>query len=220
MTRVVVVSLLLVSLLSLILPGSSVAHTEGPAANGSFQISLGNGQTENIEFEARTASDGNITGEITFRQMPTDVAAPKSTVDGEPVEATAPFYAKATCDCLAVKGNEAALSGTITESSLKYYIGRKVVLVVQDGDSLTPPVRDKLTFGFYRNTTKGWVETDGERPEEQSPAPNWVATDAERPDDVGILAQKSEGITCESFPILSYSFIGEKQGKGKIQVTR
>jgi hypothetical protein len=195
-----------------------VAHTEGRAASGSFQISIGNGQTNDIEFEARAASDGNVTGEITFRQTPTDVAAPKSP-DGEPIEATPPFYAKAACDCLAVKGNEAVLSGTITESSLKSYIGRKVLLVVQDGHSLTPPVPDKLTFGFYRNTAKGWVETDGERPEEQSSAPNWVATDGERPEDVGTLAQKSQEITCESFPILSYSFISEKQGKGKIQVS-
>jgi hypothetical protein len=220
MTRVVVASLLLLSLLSLILPGSSVAHTKGPAANGSFQVLMGDGKREEIEFDARAASDGNVTGEITFRQTPTDEAAAKSKLDGESGETVPDFYAKAACDCLTVKGNEAVLSGTITESSVKSYIGRKVLLVVQEGHSLTPPVRDKLTFGFYRNTAKGWVETDEERPEEQTPAPNWVATDAERPEDVGILAQKSEDITCESFPILSYSFIGEKQGKGKIQVTR
>ena len=219
MTRAIPAALLVVSLLSVILPNSSVAHTDGPAANGSFQVSMGNGQTQDIEFEARAAGDGNVTGEITFRQKPTDAATPKSTLDGEPVEAAQPFYAKATCDCLAVKGNEAVLSGTITESSVKSYIGRKVLLVVQEGHSLTPQVRDKLTFGFYRNTAKGWVETDEERPEEQSPAPNWVATDAERPDDVGTLAQKSDEITCESFPILSYSFISEKQGNGKVQVS-
>jgi hypothetical protein len=218
MSRAVLGALPLLFLLSFIPPDSSLARTNGPAANGSFQVSMGNGQREDIEFEVRAANDGNVTGEITFRQTPTEAAAPKSTLDGEPVEAAPLFYAKAACDCLSVKGNEAVLSGTVTESSVKSYIGRKVLLVVQEGHSLTPPVRDKLTFGFYRNMAKGWVESDEERPEEQSPARNWVVTDAERPDDLGTLAQRSDEITCGSFPILSYSFLSEKQGKGRIQV--
>jgi hypothetical protein len=219
MRRAILALIVLVSFLNFTLPASSVAHTDGPAANGSFQVLMGDGKREEIEFDARAASDGNVTGEITFRQTLTDEAAAKSKLDGESGETVPAFYAKAACDCLTIKGNEAVLSGTITESSVKSYIGRKVLLAVQEGHSLTPPVRDKLTFGFYRNTAKGWVETDEERPEEQTPAPNWVATDSERPDDVGILAQKSEEITCESFPILSYSFLSEKQGKGKVQVT-
>jgi hypothetical protein len=130
-----------------------------------------------------------------------------------------PFYAKAVCDCLMIKGVEAVLSGTITEASLENYVGRRVLLVVQDGDSLTPPLRDKLTFGFYKTITKNWLATDGERADD-GPAPAWVATDAERPDDVGTLSQKSEQVTCESFPISAHSFIGSKQGRGKIEVRR
>lgn len=220
MKRVVFASLLILFFLSLTLPALTVADTEGPSASGTFQISMENGQSRDIKFDARVAGDGSTTGEITFRDAGAVVTDPKATVNVEASEALSPFYAKAACDCLVVNGIEAVLSGTVTESSRRNYIGRRVLLVVEDGDSLTPPLRDKLTFGFYRTIAKGGLATDGERPEEQGPAPTWVATDSERPDDTGILSQKSEEITCESFPISSYSFISAKQGKGKIQVTR
>jgi hypothetical protein len=109
------------------------------------------------------------------------------------------------------------LSGIVTESSRKSYIGRRMLLVVLDGDSVSPPLRDKLTFGFYRTAAKDWIATDMERPEEGI-APTWVAMDLERPEDVGILSQKSEEVTCQSFPISSYYFIKAKLGKGNVRV--
>lgn len=197
----------------------SIAQGEGAAANGSFQISLENGQSRYIQFDARLATDGNTTGEIAFRDARTVVSNAITTPDVELSESQPAFYAKATCDCLLVNGVEAVLGGVVTESSRKNFIGRRVLLAVQDGDSLTPQLRDKLTFGFYRTTFKSWVASDGERPEEQVFTPAWVATDAERDDDIGTLSYKSEEITCNSFPLSSHSFIGAKQGKGKIQVT-
>jgi hypothetical protein len=209
--------LLLLSIL--ILPVAGVADGEGPSAQGSFQISLENGQSRDIQFDARVATDGSTTGEITFRDEGLGGPPSKATEDVDAGEVSSPFYAKATCDCLIVKGVEAALSGTVTESSRKNYVGRRVVIVVQDGDSLTPPLRDKLSFGFYRTPPSVVGATDGERPDEQSPT-TWVATDAERPDDTGIIPQKSQEVSCTSFPISSFDFIGAKQGKGKIQITR
>jgi hypothetical protein len=94
-----------------------------------------------------------------------------------------------------------------------------VVLVVQDGDSLTPALRDKLTWGFYRSTAKNWIATDSERPDEAA-AVGWIATDAERPDDTGQISQKTDEVNCESFPISSFSFVGAKFGRGKIEVRR
>lgn len=195
----------------------TVAQGDGPSASGAFKISMENGQSRDIKFNARQASDGNTSGEITFQDSATDK---KSTANNSASEAALPFYARANCDCLMIKGIEAVLSGTITEASQETYVGRRVLLVVQDGDSLTPPLRDKLTFGFYRNPKKGWLATDAERPDEQGPPPTWVATDAERSDDTGVMSQKNEEITCESFPISSHSFIGSKVGKGKIEVHR
>lgn len=216
--------------------GASAPDEGGPSAKGSFQISMENGISREIDFNAYVAKDGTITGEMVLRDVepapdpksvqtlkaaqPTNASGAEEPTGPAAVSGpTLPFYAKAVCDCLAVKGIEAALSGTIIESSRENYIGRRVLLVVQDGDSITPPLRDKLTFGFYKNNTKNWLATDGERPEE-GPAPAWVATDAERPDDAGILSEKSEQITCESFPISAHSFIGSKQGRGKIEVRR
>lgn len=219
MKRVACASLLMLFFLSLTLPASTGADSEGPSANGSFQFSVEGGQTRDIKFDAKLARDGSTTGEITFRDAGPAVTVSKPTVESEAGEALPPFFAKAACDCLVVRGVEAVMSGTVTESSRENFIGRRVLLSVQDGDSLNPPLRDKLTFGFYKTTVKGWVATDVERPED-GPAPTWVATDAERPDDPGTLSQKSDEITCETFPFSSHSFLVAKQGKGKIQVTR
>lgn len=197
----------------------TVADSEGMSANGTFQISIENGQSREVKFDARVTKDGNTTGEITFQDTGAVVTNPKTSEDGEVSAALPAFYAKATCDCLTVQGVEAALSGTVTESSRKSFVGRRVVLVVQDGDSLTPPLRDKLTFGFYSPPQNTLSATDSERPDEQGPS-TWVATDAERPDDTGVVLKKNQEVTCRSFPISSFNFIGAKQGKGKIQVTR
>lgn len=212
-------SLLALLLSSFTLPLATVPDGDGPSAKGTFQISMENGQSREIKFNAQLSRDGSTTGEITFRDAASASAA-KPVGNSNTSEAEPPFYAKAVCDCLLVNGIEAVVSGTITEASLETYIGRRVLLVVQDGDSFTPPLRDKLTFGFYKTMTKGWLATDGERPDEQGPAPTWVATDAERPDDGGVLPQKSEEITCESFPLSAHSFLGSKYGKGKIEVHR
>jgi hypothetical protein len=219
MKRVVFASLVLLFFLSLTLPKSTVADTTGPSANGRFQVSMGDGQSRDIEFDARITNDSQTTGAITFRDSGPVVTNPKPTGADGASEALPPFYAKALCDCLVVEGVEAALSGTVTESSRKDFVGRRVVVVVQDGDSLTPPLRDKLTFGFYGTPPRVEGATDGERPDERGPA-TWVASDAERADDAGVVLLKSQGVTCRSFPISSFNFIGAKQGNGKIQVTR
>lgn len=220
MKRVLFTSLLLLLLLSssLSLSGVIRAGGEGPSASGNFQISLEDGKSRDIIFNARLASDGSTTGEITFRDG-LSASEPKAAADNAS-EAAPPFYAKAVCDCLVVEGIQAVMGGIITEASLKEYVGRRVLLVVQDGDSITPPLRDRLTFGFYRTTAKRWVATDGERPEEQIQQGGWVAKDAERSDDSGTISQTSEEVTCKTFPSSLHSFIAAKLGKGKIQVSQ
>ncbi len=218
MTRILFTSVLLLLLWILTSPVVSVADGE-PSANGSFQIALDNGQSREINFNARLATNGSTLGEIIVRDQskPGDEKAKSKSDAGE--AAPELFYAKAVCDCLVIKGIEAALSGTVTESSREGYVGRRVLLVVQDGDSIAPPLRDKLTFGFYKIAKKEWLVTDSERPDEGM-APTWVAIDSERPDDAGTLSQKSEEINCDTFPISAHSFIGSKQGRGKIEVRR
>jgi hypothetical protein len=218
MKRVLFASVLL--LLS-VLPLSRVteASVDEPAAYGSFQVSLENGLWRHIQFEARLATDGQTTGEIAFHDAPSIPTGVAPATNENVNEAQASFYAKATCDCLLINGVEAVLGGTVTESSHRNFIGRRVLLAVQDGDNFTPRLRDKLTFGFYTTPSKKWVATDAERPEEDGFVPAWVATDAERTDDPGTLSYKSDETTCTSFPLSSHSFIGAKQGKGKVHVT-
>ena len=197
----------------------TIAEGIGMSANGTFQISLENGRWRHIEFEARVNPDGNTIGEIAFHDSGTAVTDGTGSIDRDVHEEQPHFYAKAACDCLIVNGVEAVLGGRVTDSSHKNLIGRRVLLTVQDGDGFTPRLRDKLTFGFYRTTFRNWVATDGERLEEDRYAPAWLATDFERADDFGILSHRSEEVTCNSFPLSAYSFMGAKQGKGRIQVT-
>ena len=221
MKRLSFISIFVIFVLSIMLPVLTVADTEGESASGTFRISIGNGPSRDVQFEARKATGGNTTGEITFRDNGVVVTTPpktKTSDDSEVSPEVSPFYVKATCDCLVVQGVEAALGGTITESSRKNLVGRTVVLVVQDGDSLTPPLRDKLTFGFYGKPLSVDA-TDVERPDEQGPG-TWVATDAERSEDMGVSLKKNQEITCTSFPISSFNFIGPKEGKGQIHITR
>lgn len=220
MKRITFIVVFAVFFLSITLPALTSADTEeGVSAKGTFKISIENGQSREVQFDARIAMDGNTTGEITFHDTGAVVTTPKTAEDSDASAAVTPFYVKATCDCLVVQGVEAALSGTVLESSRKNFVGRRVVLVVQDGDSLTPPLRDKLTFGFYGKPLNVLGASDSERPDEQGPT-TWVATDAERSDDTGVMLQKNQEVTCTSFPISSFNFIGAKQGQGKIQITR
>ncbi|HKO95925.1 MAG TPA: hypothetical protein VJU86_02970 [Pyrinomonadaceae bacterium] len=217
MKRIAFTSFLGLLLLSMILPVPTVAVTDGPSASGSFRISFEDGSTREINFSAKTLTDGSTSGEITLQDSPTK-SAKKPVTEEEP--AAGPFYAKADCDCLTIKGVEAVMSGIVKQSSSESYVGKRVLIVVQDGDSLDPPLRDKLSWGFYRTSTRSWVPVDAERPDEAPTSSTWVATDSERPDDVGVISNKSETIGCDTFPFSSLTFVGSKEGRGKIEVKR
>ncbi|MFN2498977.1 MAG: hypothetical protein ABR557_07835 [Pyrinomonadaceae bacterium] len=99
------------------------------------------------------------------------------------------------------------------------YITRRVLLVVQDGDALNPPGRDKLTFGIYRQIEKSWLPMDSERPDNEGGPVAWVAQDAERSEDEPVMSPKTELLGCQSFPIsAAFSFIDAKHGRGSIKV--
>jgi hypothetical protein len=213
----VVFAFLLVLLLTFALQKQSAAESEGPSVSGSFQISTNDGSTRYVEFFARIEKNGSTTGEtiIQDRLSASDQKADSS--DRPSTDSSPPFFARAEFDCLSVNGNRAVMSGSVTESSSAQYLGRRLLLVVQDGDDFNPPRKDRLTFGIYRQTAKGWLPVDSERPDEQHPV-RWIAQDSERPDDEPVLSPKSEVIGCQSFPISSFSFIDAKHGRGTIKV--
>jgi hypothetical protein len=214
----VVFASLFVLLLTFPLQKQSAAESEGPSVSGSFQISTDGGPTKQLEFSARVERNGSIIGETIFQDRPATLDQKADSDDRASTDSAAPFFAKAQFDCLVVDGNRAVMGGSVTESNMRQYIGRRLLLVVQDGDGLNPPGRDKLTFGIYRQIDKSWLPMDSERPDIEGGPVAWVAQDAERAEDEPVLSPKSEIPGCQSFPLSSFSFIDAKHGRGNIKI--
>jgi hypothetical protein len=218
MKRVGFACLLALSLLALAPEHRSAAENDGPSASGSFQIATDDGPTKYIEFYAKIEKNGSTTGETIFQDRPSGTDQKADGGDRSSTDSSPAFFAKAEFDCLSVNGKRAVMSGSVTESSSAQYIGRRLLLFVQDGDGFNPPRKDRLTFGIYRQTARGWLAVDSERPDEQGGPVAWIAQDSERPEDEPVLSPKSEMIGCHSFPISSFSFIDAKHGRGSIKV--
>lgn len=218
MKRSALASLIALAMIGVVLPSVSAGEEEMPSAFGHYQISISDEPTRTIDFNARLERDGSTAGEMAFQDS-RSVLGPKANSDVDSQDASRPFFVKANFDCLTVKGNKAVMGGTITEASLERYLGRRVLLVVQDnGHGVDPAKRDKLTWGLYRvAAAETLLTTDFERSDDQGSVP-WLATDAERDDDAGMLSQKSPEIGCSSFPLSAFSFIDAREGRGNVQV--
>ena len=202
------------------IPHLAAAQTGGTSANGSFKFSLEDGLTKYIEFNASTNQEGSTTGRMTF-SGPAEI--PVQDVDGTGRAgfsgSLSSLYIEAVFDGLVVERNRAVMSGVVTGSNLGDYIGRRVLLAVEDnGDCTDPNAQDKITCGLYETAEEEWVPTDAEWRDDNGALLTWIATDAERRDDVGVPSNKSKVISCQSFPLSSYSFEDVKYGDGDIQV--
>jgi hypothetical protein len=212
-------SLFITALLSgLVLPVSISAESSGPSATGKFEILTDDGPTRSIEFSARSDAYGKTVGEVIFRD-----SEPQASINPETAtETQAPtlFFLKAEFDCLTVKDNRAVMVGSVTESSVAHYVGRRFLLAALDNDDdAKAAVADRLTWGLYRPSQRAWVAMDSERSVDEDTGPGaWLATDVERPDDPGVSSQKVETIGCQTFPVSSFSFIDSKHGRGTVHV--
>ncbi len=218
MKSIILASILTLFLLSFVTPRLTIAQVSGTSASGSYKFSLEDDQTKYVEFKAQTDKYGTTTGQMTFSDS-AEISSQDVEGSGDPVnkDSSTGFYVKAEFDCLTVNKNRAVMSGTVKDSSLKNYIGQRVLLVVEDnGDGINE--QDKLTWGFYKPAAEGWVPQDAEREYDEGAGMTWIATDAERKDDVGIPSKQSGVIGCQSFPLSSYSFVDMKYGEGDIQV--
>jgi hypothetical protein len=194
---------------------SAGSDAEGTAVDGSFQIKSEEGSTLHIDFHATRSSAGTVNGEATFRDDP--VVSPKK--PAEEADSSQSFFFKASFDCLVINGNKAIMSGSITESSSRPYVGRRVLVVAQDnGGSADPAKTDRVTWGIYRSEQREWLASDSERGSDEVSSLSWIATDAERDDDQGILSNQEEKIGCQSFPQSAYAFISAKRGRGNVRV--
>jgi len=194
------------------------ADGEGPTATGSFQFSTVGGQTGNIEFSATKLKDGNTLGEMTFSQDRAE--GNQASPNTDQATDSSSFFLKARFDCLIVSKTKAIMSGEISDASAKSYIGRRVLLVVEDNSrEVNEKKQDRLTWGVYKIPKQDWVPSDFERPDDTVGAPTWVAQDFERLGDVGTLSTHDEVVGCSSFPLSAFGFVNERSGHGKIHVT-
>jgi hypothetical protein len=194
-----------------------VSDAPGSTVDGNFQIESQEGPTRRIEFHAIRSLDGTISGETTFRDDA--VISSDKTKDAESTDASTPFFFKANFDCLVIDKNKAVMSGAITESSSRAYLGKRVLVVAQDnGGAIDSSKTDRLTWGIYQSDKHSWLVSDSERPSDEVSQLFWIATDSERLDDAGIPSDKEQIIGCQSFPLSSFSFINAKQGHGSVRV--
>lgn len=202
---------------SFLLCFSVAAQNNGPSSSGDFQFAV-TGAGGSIQFNARTQANGTK-GEMTFTGT---VDISNEDVDGSGDAGSSATGVKLTVniDCLRVSGNHAAMSGTVTSSTVAAYLGSKALLAVEDGGESKNP-DDKFTWGVYRSTADTWLPSDAEVPGDTGATLSWYVTDAERIDDVGVPSastKKNKPVDCQSFPFGSYAFESVAQGGGNIQV--
>src|ERR1043165_195739 len=118
------VSLLL--LLGLAAPRIASAQTAGQAASGSYKFQFDDGYTKSADFDARNQADGSTTGSLLFND---DAPLYMQDVDGTGDPNLQNKYPGATVtvafDGLVVANkNQAVMSGTIKDSSIRDYIGQ------------------------------------------------------------------------------------------------
>jgi len=195
------------------------AHSSGPSATGIYRFVLEDNFSKSVEFNATSDERGATTGQMTFRDEAGVSERDPDGVVNEREEPPAPFFMTANLDSLTIERNRAVMGGTVTDSSVRSYLGKWVQLVVEDnGDGREEP--DKLTWCFCQPEEGGWVPTDAERPDDGAYW-KWWATDAEREDDKGIQSANiipGNKTSCKVFPLSAYPFADVRTGEGQIQV--
>lgn len=220
------VSLATIFLFSNALPHATNAAKSGPSANGEFSFSAGDGVTRYVKFNAKVNPDGTSKGEMTYvdpgATPETDLDNPNASTSASPG-----VTIRIEFDCLVVNGNQAVMSGVIVASDFPNAIGQRVLLTVEDNDEgVKVPGPDRLSWGVYKNDNQTWVPSDAER-ESDPPVVPWTARDFELcPDpsdtehcgDAGYASNRDTTISCNSFPLSSYSFLDLSHGSGNVQV--
>src|ERR1041384_2200091 len=129
--------------------------------NGSFSAVNEEG-TQRIDFNADVFSDGRASGDI---KLTAPISIPDQDVDGDgggDVIKSTSVTLYASVDCGRIEGNRATISGLIKDSDVSAYIGRRLMLTVEDGGEKP----DGFTWGQYLATGGRWVPSDAELKQE------------------------------------------------------
>ncbi|HUQ34627.1 MAG TPA: hypothetical protein VM095_21085 [Pyrinomonadaceae bacterium] len=212
-------SILALFLLSFATAQLAVAQS---SASGSYQFSLEDGYTRLVEFDARSLDNGSATGSMILTdEAPISYQDVDGTGDRTLSESYKGYYFKAEFDRMVVNKNQAVISGTIMDSSIKNLIGQRVLLTVEDNAD-NPRVQDRLTWGLYRTVAIDWKSSDAELKEDSGVGLRWWATDYERKDDVGYAMPRAtnEPTSTQTFPTTSYAYIAPEKWAGDIKVVQ
>lgn len=211
------------TLFALFLLTLNATHTANAqtAADGSFKFSVEPNITKIIEFRAVSNREGGASGSMYFSGP---AVIPRQDVDGD---GNTDFSGKlesldmnVDIDSLVVVKNQAVMGGTVLDCNVREYVGRRVLLTVEDnGDGSDPRAMDKFTWGFYRKLDLWWTPTDAEVKDDRGAYLTWWATDAERKDDVGYaMPRQNQPVGTQTFPTPAYSFIDIQTGNGNVNV--
>ena len=148
----VAVTLLMSAILSL---GPLAQAAGGATATGLAHFTFEDGTLRTVSFSAAAHHDGTASGRIDIQDP---VPIPDQDVDGtgDPALAGSPsgMILNAEVNCLVVDGNRAIVGGQVTRSDVVRYVGKQVLLFVED--SARSPGR--LSWGFYE--PQGGVSCD------------------------------------------------------------
>lgn len=212
-TRVLLAALLLSSFAA---PLPAAAQS----ASGVYRFTLADDLKRSLEFDARTDERGVTTGRMIFQDETRivdkdDEGEPDPRPgDGLPISFAVEF------ESMTVEQNRAVLSGTVTDSTHRTYIGKWLQLVVEDnGDDPRRP--DKLVWSLCRQEQGGWIPSDYDQPGDNGAFLRWWATDAERKDDAGIPSPNlipGERRGCVAYALSTYAFADIVKWEGDIKV--
>ena len=187
-------------------------------ATGGFHLTLDGGSRMQIEFQARaTDTTGGGSGKMKL----------KTSTDLPDVDEDDPFGQKGTVsdfsfdadfDCVSIDGKRAAMSGLVRSASVVGYVGKRVILTVEDGGEGKNAERDKFTWGLYGVSSIRWIPTDAERKDDDGWSRTWIASDSEREDDRGTVLRRETETDCRSFHLGAYTLTEVAPGGGNIQV--
>lgn len=211
MRTIACTTLLALLLVSAVAP--TLTFAAGTSASGTYRFVLEDELTKTVSFSASLDENGAPTGEMTFSDE-----ALISEVDpesGEPDEPH-PLSFTATFDGLTVDGNRAVMSGVITYSSHRSYLGKWIQLVVEDNREGS----DQLNWRICQVEPGGWVPADAEDPRDDGAYRHWWATDFEVVDDKGIASLNvipGQTRGCQPISLPAFTFT-EIRGEGEVTV--
>jgi hypothetical protein len=102
------------------------------------------GGSMNASFYATSGRDGSASGQIhLYDATPLIDQDVDGTGDSALVESPAGVATQAVVNCLVVDGSTAIVGGKVTHSNVKRYLGKQVLLFVEDGAG------GRISWGFY-----------------------------------------------------------------------